>query len=329
MAPDKNGTAIDFTSGNIQTVELDVTLDASWPIEDCEFIAILQNKTPGQGTIPGTSPYTLTKWEVYQSVKRGVIDLFVDFSASDTEIGKGETVDFTNLTSGGYIGVPETYDWSFPGGTPMFSSAKNPTVTYNNCGPHDVTLIVDRGGQIDTVMKTHYIQVGPVVEITTDPGDSACWYQPITLDAAIPTGTAYLWSPGGETTPSITVDGNTYGYGTHTFSVTVTSADGCEQTVSHDIYFDECTGIGEPAQGSSASIFPNPNNGKFTMVLEGKGTNDLRILNLLGTTVYEERGLSINGKVTRSLDLNLSSGLYYLIVQNSEGKTIRKFSVTK
>jgi PKD repeat protein len=314
MVPSATGTVVDFSGGDTQVIILNFTLNSQWPVEDVEFVSWVQDNT-GK--------------EVHQSIKRAAIDLSVDFTASATQINKGEDVTFTSVVSGGYIGVPQTYEWFTPGGVPVYSQEANVTVTYNNCGPHDVTLVVNRGGQIDTVARTHYIQVGPVVTVTSSPGDSTCWYTPITLDATTATAVSYLWSPGGETTPSILVTAGTYGVGAHTFNATVTTSDGCVQTIPHEIFFDACTGIGEPAKGLSASVYPNPNSGRFTLVIDGKGTTDLRIVNLIGTTVYEESGLNINGKVTRSMNLNLSSGLYFLVLQNTEGKSIHKFSVTR
>lgn len=314
MVPGATGTPVDFAGGDTQVITLDFTLDAAWPVEDVEFVTWVQDNT-GK--------------EVHQCIKRAAVDLSVDWTASATQINKGETVDFTSIVSGGYIGVPQIYEWFTPGGVPVYSQEANVTVTYNSCGPHDVKLVVNRGGQIDTVARIQYIQVGPVVGVSSNPGDTTCWYAPITLDATTATAVSYLWTPGNETTPTITVDGGTYGVGAHTFGVTVTSEDGCVQTVEHEIYFDGCVGIGEPAKNLSASVYPNPNNGRFTLVLNGTGTSDLRIINLLGTTIYEEKGVEINGKVTRTMNLNLASGLYYLVLQNTEGKTIQKFSVTK
>ena len=63
----------------------------------------------------------------------------------------------TNTTTGGYIGVPETYEWIFQGGTPVSSFDANPVVSYANQGTYDVTLIVNRGGQIDTLVKPGFI----------------------------------------------------------------------------------------------------------------------------------------------------------------------------
>jgi len=159
MAPDVNGTPIDFTSGDVQTVTLNFTMNSAWPLIDCEFIAMLQDKDAGQGNIPGTAPYPLKKYAVYQCIKRGTIDLTPDFTAGNTQIQKGGTVDFTDQTIGGYIGVPVTYQWLFPGGVPDTSSQKNPSIVYPTSGFYDVTLIVNKGGQIDTVTKPNFISV--------------------------------------------------------------------------------------------------------------------------------------------------------------------------
>ncbi len=155
MSPDQNGTPVDFSSGDVQTVTLNFTMNAAWPIADCEFIAFLQNKDAGQGYI--ASP--VKKFAVYQCVKQGTVDLNVDFSPNATEINQGETVTFTNNTSGGYIGVPETYEWNFPGGTPATSQDKNPVILYEHGGFYDVQLIVNRGGQIDTLTRPSFIVV--------------------------------------------------------------------------------------------------------------------------------------------------------------------------
>lgn len=314
MVPDQNGTSISFTSGDVQTVTLNFPSNSQWPVEDCEFIAFVQD---------------LGNKEVLASCKRGALDLTVGFEASATQVNKDEPVTFTNTTFGGYIGTPETYQWFFPGATPDGSTDENPIVTYWECGPHDVTLIVDRGGQIDTLVKSMYIQVGPTVNVTTNPGDTTCWYQPITLDATTPNAASYLWSPGGETTPAITVDGNTYGYGAHSFTVTVTSTDGCIQEKSHEIYFDECTGIADLNKDLRATVYPNPSNGKFTIELtSGKSTiADIRIVNILGNTAYSEKGITVNGTLAKNLNLNLASGIYYLVIQTPEGKNIQKITI--
>jgi hypothetical protein len=316
MIPDQNGTPIDFNSGDSISVTLQFTLDAAWPVEDVEFITFVQG---------------VSGKEVQQCIKEAAVNLNVDFTASSTQINKDDQVTFTNNTSGGYIGVPETYWWDIPGATPDTSSEKNPTVTYTQCGPHDVSLTVNRGGQIITNTKHWYVQVGPAVNVVTTPGDTACWYQPITLDATTATATSYSWSPGGETTPSITVDASTYGTGAHTFWVTVTTADGCVQIIPHEIFFDACLGVNNLSKDLKVEVYPNPSNGRFTLEMNaGKTTTvDLKVINTLNTTVYEENGISLQGKLVKPMNLNLPGGLYFLVIRNGEGKTVQKLSITK
>jgi PKD repeat protein len=326
MVPDQNGTLIDFTSGPIQTVVLNFTMQAAWPLEDCEFVAWLQNMDTGQGNCPGG---TVKKWSTFQGIKRGVIDLNPDFTVASTSVNTGESVTFTNTTTGGYIGVPETYQWNFPGGTPATSTDKDPVVVYNNCGTYDVQLIVDRGSQIDTLTRTAYMQVGPVVNVTADPGLTACWYQTITLDATTPGAVSYLWTPGGATTPTIDVTYAEYGIGAHDFSVNVNMG-ACQTTKNVSTYLDACTFVGEKSKDVSVSVYPNPSNGNFTLELNsGKMvTADLTITNSLGMKAYAEKDVTVNGKTIKSLNLSgLSSGIYMLTLQNGDMKISQKILI--
>ncbi len=159
MVPDQNGTPVSFASGSTQVYTLNFTLDPAWPLSDCELVAALQDKSNGQGVIGGTNPPIL-KWTVLQTIKRGLIDLTADFTVSDSLIIPGTTVQFSNLTTGGYVNVPETWLWIFQGGVPDFSTQENPQVNYPGEGHFPVKLIVNRGGQIDTALKEAYIKVG-------------------------------------------------------------------------------------------------------------------------------------------------------------------------
>jgi len=326
MVPDQNGTPIDFSSGPVQTVVLTFSMLPAWPLESCEFVAWLQNYDAGQGNCPGG---TVKKWTTFQGIKRGVIDLNPDFTVASTSVNTGVPVTFTNATTGGYIGVPETYEWIFEGGTPATSTEKDPVVTYNNCGTYDVTLIVDRGSQIDTIVKTDYMTVGPVVNVTAEPDFTACWYQTITLDATTEGAVSYLWSPGGATTPTIDVTYAQYGIGTHDFTVTVNNG-ACEVTKNVSTTLDACTGIGEKSKEVTVSAYPNPSNGAFTLELNAPQTitADLSLTNSLGVKVYTEKGVNIDGKTLKNIDLTgIGSGIYLLTLQNGDTKITRKIMV--
>jgi PKD repeat protein len=330
MVPDANGTAIDFSSGNVQTVTLNYTMDASWPLADCEFVAAFQDKDAGQGNQTGTTGgYPIKAFKVYQAIKRGAIDLTVDFTASQTAVAKDATVTFTNNTNGGYIGTPETYAWSFPGGTPSTSTDKNPVIVYSDCGTHDVMLIVNRGGQIDTTLKTNYISVGTIVNVVAIPNDTASYNQPITLDATTP-GATYLWAPGGATTPSITIDPAVVGYGAHMYAVTVNTPDGCSQYIISHIFFYDNVGFAQNNKDLSTTLYPNPNTGNFTLEMNSLVPQniDVSISNSLGMKVYSENGISFSGKLVKPINLNnIPSGIYFMSVKNSGKTIVQKFLV--
>ncbi|HAL64988.1 MAG: Uncharacterized protein XD81_0007 [Bacteroidetes bacterium 38_7] len=312
MVPDQNGTAIDFSGGDVVTVTLNFSLDPTWPVEDIEFVAGIQAQNK----------------EFLQGIKKAAIDLHVDFAASDTIIPINQPVTFTNYTTGGYIGTPETYQWFFPGATPDTSSEANPTVTYTECGSHNVKLIVNHGGQIDSLERQAYVQVGPLVNITASPSDTSFWpFNPIVLDATIDDPQAtYLWQPSGETTPSITVTFDQYGLGEHTFTVTVNSS-GCEIIKSHTIYFYGVEGINDN-KNHNLNIFPNPASSSLHFYVEKSGVYNIYIKDLTGKTIISkpsEYFISGNDYILNIKDL--SKGIYLLQLVNESSSYTQKLIV--
>lgn len=81
-----------------------------------------------------------------------------DFIADITSIVEGESVNFTDLSTGGVT----TWNWTFEGGTPAFSGLQNPTVVYYTEGVYDVTLAVSNGINSNTAVKQDYITVDHV-----------------------------------------------------------------------------------------------------------------------------------------------------------------------
>ena len=83
--------------------------------------------------------------------------LIPDFSASATEVGLGNNVQFTDESWGSDI---VGWNWSFEGGEPATSTVQNPTIKYNETGKFNVTLTVTNGdGDVETITKRNYITV--------------------------------------------------------------------------------------------------------------------------------------------------------------------------
>lgn len=115
-----------------------------------------------------------------------------------------------------------SYAWNFGDG---FTAYNYPTQhAYNTTGTYTVQLnVVDALG--NTCTDTALAVVKPGVPPFTVPNTFICPGGTATLTA--PAGYTYLWSPGAQTTQSITV--NAAG----TYSVTITNASGCSRTVSN------------------------------------------------------------------------------------------------
>jgi len=73
-------------------------------------------------------------------------------------ISEGFNVTFQDMT----YNVPEnqiSYQWYFPGASPSSSTTKNPTVTYNESGQHDVTLVVSNNNGSSQLVKEKCIVI--------------------------------------------------------------------------------------------------------------------------------------------------------------------------
>ncbi len=79
-----------------------------------------------------------------------------DFTADQTIVPSGCEVNFKDLS----FGVPSQWEWSFAGGNPSTSTAKNPTgIVYDSFGTFDVQLTVTNGAGTQTLVKQGYIVV--------------------------------------------------------------------------------------------------------------------------------------------------------------------------
>jgi PKD repeat protein len=167
-------------------------------------------------------------------VSEGVVDPPVaNFSASDTTIYVGDSVNFTDLTTNN----PTSWSWTFSGGTPSGSSQQNPTVTYNSAGTFTVSLTAANSAGNDTETKNNYITVS---EIPIDPPVAAFTANTTTVtvggsvsftDQSTNNPTSWSWSfesgtPSSSISQNPTVQYNTAG--TFDVSLTATNSSGSD-----------------------------------------------------------------------------------------------------
>lgn len=95
-----------------------------------------------------------------------VKDIIAGFSGTPSKVVIGYPITFTDHSTCD----PDTWNWSFPGGTPSSFSGQNPpAITYNSLGTYDVIQIVSKPGATDTLTGSHYVRViAPVFNMSND-----------------------------------------------------------------------------------------------------------------------------------------------------------------
>ena len=88
-----------------------------------------------------------------------ITTLTANFSADNTEIDPGESVNFTDVSDAGSNPIT-SWEWTFTGGTPSnFSGQNPPAITYSTEGEYEVSLSVGDGTDTNTKTETAYIKV--------------------------------------------------------------------------------------------------------------------------------------------------------------------------
>ena len=77
------------------------------------------------------------------------------------------------------------------------------------------------------------------------------------------------------------------------------------------------TSINELLNGLKFTVYPNPSNGKFTILSDEK-KSDVEIFTLLGDKIYAVGGYTINNEIDISTQ---PAGVYFLKIKNQKGKT--------
>jgi hypothetical protein len=111
------------------------------------------------------------------------------------------------------------------------------------------------------------------------------------------------------------------GVGSHTINYVVDGL--CGDETSTIIVVDDCSSIDENAI-SSISVIPNPNNGEFTLSIEGGNTKSfvLEIYSQLGKLIFSEELNKTNSTTNKNLKLShIANGIYIIKI----GTVTKKF----
>lgn len=231
---------------------------------------------------------------------------------------------FTDLSTSGN-GPITMWNWDFGDGNNNYSTLQNPCHSYLNAGSYSVTLIVtNSNGNKDTV--EHFVIVGqfPTAEFSSSIDSGGVKFTDLSLGSI----SQWQWSfPNG--TPSSATQQNpsiiTFSSGTSQVRLVVITANGCPDTVSHEIL---TSSIKEIYIDDIGNVFPNPFSTQTT-IYSRKDFKDatLKVYNSLGQAVKQIKNLS-GQTITLNRD-NLSNGQYFLrLTQDNKIFLVDKLIIT-
>jgi hypothetical protein len=241
-------------------------------------------------------------------------------------ICRGDTAILTAYASGGNQGN-YTYTWSDNLGNSYPSTAQIMVFPADTLEFH-----VEVNDGFNSAEGFYTLIVHPSAEFSWFGGQDiikACPFDTVILKPeTLPATWDYLWS-NGWTGDQITALVTGIGHNIQNYTLTVMNEDGCTFSRSAAIIFDfsVCSGIGEDHSDESIKIMPNPNNGKFRVLLSDTGNfTEILIFSPLAGKVFEK---SIEGiKHEIEIDLHqLPAGLYILYLKGPSVFLTRKIII--
>ncbi len=225
-------------------------------------------------------------------------------------------------TSYNYVGNPAglTFNWQFQNGSPSTATGPGPHfVTYNSVGCHQVICIITNNLQqpldcIDTICV-----VPPPVASVSQNGNSLF---------AFPAGYSYQWYNGFPGANPINGAVNQFynppagGF----YCVIVSNGVNCEDTACIDL-----TGVGiNELSKAEWNIFPNPNEGAFSLWIVSTGNEvvEVKVLNTIGELVDRRVCETRSGEQHFYIaNKNFAGGVYFIQLKMEKGIGIKRMVV--
>jgi PKD repeat protein len=205
-------------------------------------------------------------------------------------VNVGGAIDFTDLS----LGNPESWSWTFEGGTPESSSEQHPAgILYLDPGTYMVSLTVTNALGSDTKTVDDYITVGypPEADFEASATQITLGESVTFTDLSTHDPLSWEWTfPGG--TPASSTEQNpvvTYEMAGD-FDVILVAINNFGQSTMHKpLYIHVSVGISEPGTTSLIRVYPNPGDGHLT-IDNPQGRIEAEILDLVGKKVWQYKG---------------------------------------
>lgn len=141
----------------------------------------------------------------------------------------------------------------------------------------------------------------------------------------------YSWSPNSTLSDPSSANPTASPESTVEYILTVTDANGCTDSDSFTVTVESCANIENHESNITTNVFPNPNNGTFTLVVEASETIsnlNIQIVNVLGQVIHDEEVNSSTNKYEKELNIQPNKqGVYLINIKSEKSNTTKKIIV--
>jgi hypothetical protein len=194
-----------------------------------------------------------------------------------------------------------------------------------NIGVTNVLYIAtDGGGNSDSCMMSVTVFAPPTITASASSTTPCVNDAPVTLTAS-PVGGAWT----GTGVSGSTFNPATAGVGSHTVTYTFTDANGCTASFDIVIAVNACVGVTEQTLAGGISLYPNPNNGEFTLAInENYSELLIEVADLSGRIVYSSMEKDVKQGFSKQIALNgIAPGIYIVNMTSAKGKQVERITV--
>lgn len=304
---------------------------ASWTpptgSDNCAIDTVFANINPGDPLSPGLNTVNYTTIDYLGNIGTCTFTVLVNAAPMDVSISatpgspvcEGTSVTLSADVTGGVS--PFTYGWSSGGGsqTEVFTALSSAVYT---------VTVTDTCGTVDTASFSLTVDPLPIANFSFTPANPSAG-QTVTFTNNSTNATSSTWDFGDASAPNTNTN-PTHIYandGNYTITLVVTNSCGSDTTTQT---ISIALAVAESFDGGSVAIFPNPNDGQFTLNLSNLGGKEIDVVvtDLRGVAV-DQRHISVSGaNFDEAMNLShVTKGIYFVRLSIGEQVFVRKITV--
>jgi hypothetical protein len=274
-------------------------------------ITVTLNNSASTFSVTGCGSYTVPSGDETYMTNGTYMDTIPNMMGCDSIM----TITVTLNNSASSFSVSECSNYTVPSGN----------MSYSASGTYMDTIANAMG--CDSIMTINVTIFGLPTVTGSASSNTVCVNDAaVTLTGSPAGGT---WSGTGVTASSFSP--STAGAGTWVATYSYTDANSCVNTGTTSITVNACVGVEEQTLLNGVTLYPNPNNGVFTLAVNANiGDMQIVITDLQGRVVYSSNENNITAGYTQQISLQgEASGMYIMQITGNGEQRIDKITVQK